>query len=410
LSAIDGFAIVYFGNDWFAENRTSSHHIARLLGQRFPLLYVETPGIRTPAATKRDFKKLWRKLARAFNAPQAVREHVWVTTMPQIPFRRWSLIRKLNLWCGRYLVKRAMRRLGFQNVILWFVVPHPAPLQGQLGEQLSVYYCTDDYSDLPGVDREEIKRLEDQVARGADQVFVTATTMMESRKKLNPTTEYAPHGVDFEHFQRASDPATVLPEGGKSLRRPVIGYFGSIAEWVDTDLFLYLAKARPEWTFLLIGLATVDVSELRKCSNIILTGPQPYEKLPEWAAAFDVALLPFRVNQLTIASNPLKLREYLATGKPVVSSSLPEVELFGDCVSIAHNPVEFIEKIENALTQDCAEAKQARTRAVMGSTWEARLDEVLSTVEEVFLRKQESRKSAALDQLAVETLRVRAKE
>jgi len=394
---LDGFSIVYFGNDWFAENRTSSHHIARLLGERFPLLYVETPGIRTPKATKRDLKKLWRKLRRSAQPPQSVQDHVWVTTMPQIPFRRWPFVRTLNQWFGRYLIRSAMRRLGFRKVILWFVVPHPAALQGQLGELFSVYYCTDDYSDLPGVDREEIERLEDQVARGADQVFVTAMTLMDSRKKLNPTTEYAPHGVDFEHFHKASDPSVIPPESARKLRRPIIGYFGTIAEWVDTDLLLYLAKARSDWTFLLIGMATVDVSELRTCSNIILTGPQPYEKLPEWAAAFDVAVLPFRVNQLTVSSNPLKLREYLATGKPVVSSSLPEVEKFAGCVHIARNQEEFLERIKEALTNDSEAQKRARTQEVMGSTWEARIADVLQIVESGMLKKQNKDLGVCID-------------
>lgn len=391
---LDDFAIVYFGNDWFAENRTSSHHIARLLGERFPLLYVETPGIRPPRANKRDLKKLWRKLRRSVQPPQSVQDHVWVTTMPQIPFRRWPFVGQLNQWCGRYLIRRAMRRLGFRRVMLWFVVPHPAPLLGQLGEEFVVYYCTDDYSDLPDVDRDEIRRLEDHVTRSADQVFVTAASLMESRKKLNRTTAYAPHGVDFSHFRRASDLATSRPEGAGELKHPVIGYFGTIAEWVDTDLFLHLAKARPDWTFLLIGMATVDVTELRNCSNVILTGPQPYEKLPEWAAAFDVALLPFRVNQLTVSSNPLKLREYLATGKPVVASSLPEVEQFAHCVHIARHPNEFLEQIQIAITQDNDDAQQARTRAVMGSTWEARLDDVLNTVEAVLLSKQAGEREA----------------
>src|ERR1700685_1413555 len=83
-----GLSIVYFGNDWFAENRTSSHHIARWLGERFPVLYIETPGMRAPSASRRDFKKLWRKLIRALRPPQRVGESLWVMTMPQIPFRR----------------------------------------------------------------------------------------------------------------------------------------------------------------------------------------------------------------------------------------------------------------------------------------------------------------------------------
>lgn len=378
---LEDFYIVYFGNDWFAENRTSSHHIARLLGERMPLLYVETPGIRPPTAGKRDLTKLLKKLRRSLNPPQAIHDKMWVMTMPQIPFRKLPLVKSLNRIYGRFLIRRAIRRLGFGRTMLWFVVPHPAPLVGRLDESFVVYYCTDDYSDLPGVDREEIGRLDDNLTRSADQVFVTAKTLMDGRKALNPTTTYAPHGVDFDHFHMASSPDEPAAEGTKGLRHPVIGYFGTIAEWVDTDLIIYLAKARPDWTFLLIGMATVPVRELQACDNIVLTGPVPYQKLPEWSRAFDVALLPFRVNQLTLASNPLKLREYLATGKPVVSSSLPEVESLAHCLRIARNPEEFLDKIEDALTNDAEAERAARTREVLGSTWEARIEDVLRVVE-----------------------------
>src|ERR1700733_5304987 len=94
--SLKNLAVVYFGNDWFAENRTSSHHIARLLSERHPVLYVETPGLRAPKANKRDFKKLRQKLARAFRPAQPVHDNLWVLTVPQNPFRRLPLARLLN--------------------------------------------------------------------------------------------------------------------------------------------------------------------------------------------------------------------------------------------------------------------------------------------------------------------------
>ena len=382
-----GCGIVYFGNDWFAENRTSSHHIARLLGQRFPLLYIETPGMRAPAASGRDFKKIWRKLRRAAAPPQMVRDHLWVMTMPQIPFRRLPLVRRLNRMYGQFAVKRAIRRLGFRRPVLWFVVPHPGELAGHLGESFVVYYCIDDYSGLPDVDQEEIARLDDGLTRAADQVFVASTTLLERKRQISPTTAHSPHGVDFDHFQRASDPGQPVAEGARDLRHPVIGYFGSIGGWTDIDLLVHLARTRPEWTLLLIGLPSVDVRELRKCTNVVFAGVQPYEKLPEWARAFDVAILPYRLNQGSVNANPLKLREYLATGKPVVAVSTPEVERFSHCVRIARSREEFLEKIDEALTRDTAAEKQARTREVMGSTWEARAETAWKTVAAAMAKK-----------------------
>jgi glycosyltransferase involved in cell wall biosynthesis len=383
--------IVYFGNDWFAENRTSSHHIARLLAQRLPVLYIETPGMRAPSASKRDFKKLWRKLVKATKPPQLMPEHVWVMTMPQIPFRRLPLVGWLNRALGRYLVKRAIRELGLRDIALWFVVPHPGALVGQLGEEFVVYYCIDDYSGLPDVDQTKIARMDEDLTRAADQVFVAAASLLDRKKALNQTATLSPHGVDFSHFHRASEPETPVAEGACNLRHPVIGFFGSIGGWTDVDLLLHVAKTHPEWTLLLIGFASADVRELEKCSNVILTGSRPYEELPEWAKAFDVAVLPYRLNHGSINANPLKLREYLATGKPVVAISTPEVERFAHCVHVAHDREEFVQKIQEALTEDTEAKKRMRLQEVMGSTWQARVKDVLQVVEAGIAKKRSGR-------------------
>jgi glycosyltransferase involved in cell wall biosynthesis len=373
--------IVYFGNDWFAENRTSSHHIAKRLSERHPLLYVESPGMRPPKATPRDFKKLWKKLANAVSLPRRIHAQMWHMTMPQIPFRQLPLASALNRWAGRWMVKRALRRLGFKRPVLWFVVPHPAPLAGHLDECFLVYYCIDNYAALPDVDGREIARMDEVLARKADQVFVSSPALLDPKRKLNPRTVYSPHGVDVELFEQAMDPALPVAEDAKSLRHPIIGFFGVMEAWVDLQLIAYLARSRPEWTFLLIGWVAVDVTELRSLPNIVFPGTQRYESLPQWAKAFDVAIIPFHQNELVRNVNPLKLREYLATGKPVVSVWMPEVERFADHVGIARTHDVFLQKIEEALSTDSEEKRRARRMAVAGMTWDARVNEVLGIVQ-----------------------------
>lgn len=374
-------SIIYFGNDWSGENRTSSHHIAQILGERFKLLYIETPGMRAPAATKRDFRKLWLKLIAAAKPPRRVGEHMWVMTMPQIPFRRWSVVRKLNEVYGRFAVRNAIRKLQLRNAISWFVVPHPGALAGKLGENWTVYYCIDDYSGLPDVDQDEIRRLDNDLTRAADQVFVASQTLIEKKKEINPNTTYSPHGVDFAHFSQASNSDTSLPEQARKLSHPLIGFFGSISRWIDLSLIAELARARPDWTFLLIGFASVDIRELQQLKNVILAGTQPYRTLPNWAKAFDVAILPYkRLNQGAMNANPLKLREYLATGKPVVAVSTPEIDRFSHCIRIANTPDEFLRQIEEALASDSDSDRQRRMESVLEHTWEARADCVIETV------------------------------
>lgn len=377
-----GLSIIYFGNDWTAENRTSSHHVAERLAARMPLLYIDSPGLRAPTASRRDLRKLVRKVIGAFRAPQPIGERMWRMSAPQIPFRGLPFVNLLNRLLGRLLVKRAVRRLGFQEVISWFVVPHPGPLAGSFGEKLIVYYCIDDYAALPGVDSSEVARMDEDLTRRADQVFVASPTLVESKKALNPRTRHSPHGVDVELFGQASDPLYTMAEEVTGLRRPVIGFFGLIEAWIDLDLIAYLAVSRPQWTFLMIGRLAVDSACVKDLPNVVFTGPKPYRTLARWARGFDVAIMPYKRTRQVLHSNPLKLREYLATGKPVVGAPIPETLRFGDCVRTAGSPAEFLAAIENALASDSPEDAQRRMSAVADMSWDRRVEDVLSVIED----------------------------
>jgi glycosyltransferase involved in cell wall biosynthesis len=381
MGGLRDYSVVYFGNDWFAENRTSSHHIARRLGKMVPVLYIETPGSRSPQKSARDLRKLWRKLARALAPPQKVGEQFDVATIPQIPFRKLPAIDVLNRWLGAFLARRAMRKLGFERRISWFVVPHPGPLAKRLGESMTVYYCIDDYASYPGMDPVAIQTLDDDLTRKADVVFVASRALLEAKRKLSRNVHFSPHGVDFEMFSQASDPATPLAEEVRGLKHPVIGYFGTVGEFVDFDLLAYLVEARPAWTFLFVGLIAADVSRLRRYPNVIFAGPQPYETLPGWAAAFDVAIYAHQVNRQTRHSNPLKLREYLATGKPVVSVVTPETAVFAEVVYLAENPEAYLAAIERALREETPELRRKRMDAVTGVSWDARFAETIAVVD-----------------------------
>jgi glycosyltransferase involved in cell wall biosynthesis len=378
---LTGYSIVYFGNDWSAENRTSSHHLARRLAIRVPLLYVEVPGLRAPKASGRDILKLWRKLKQAFWAPRAVGEQMWCITMPQLPFRHLAFARTINRILGRYLVKRAFRRLRFERTISWFLVPHAGALAGYLSEDLVVYYCIDDYAALPDVDRREVSRMDEELTRRAGQVFVASATLLSRKRELNASAVHSPHGVDIELFSQASEPRLREAKDARSLRHPIIGFFGLIEAWIDLELIAFLAQARPEWTFLLVGRVAVDVGDLAKLPNVVFAGPRPYETLPHWAKAFDVAIIPYRLTEQVLNANPLKLREYLATGKPIVAVSTPEIRQFADHVNIAANREQFLNCIERALVEDSEHDRVRRMSAVASMSWDCRTEEVVAVVE-----------------------------
>ena len=383
-SKLRDYSVVYFGNDWFAENRTSSHHIARRLASLVPVLYIETPGIRAPQASGRDLRKIWRKLSTAFAPPRNVRDQLYLATIPQIPFRRLPMVAALNRWLGRFLTRRAIRKLGFRQFVSWFVVPHPGALAKHLGERLAVYYCIDDYAAFPGMDAAVIQAADNDLTRRADVVFVASPALVETKRALNPNVHFSPHGVDYELFSRASDPAVEPAGETRALRHPVIGYFGVLGEWIDYDLVLYLARERPEWTFLFVGYAAAGAQRLAGCPNVVLAGPKPYEELPRWAHVFDVAIYPNLPTRQTRHANPLKIREYLATGKPIVAITTPVTSQLSEFLYLADTREDYRAAIERALAEDGDRLRPRRMTSVAGLSWDARFRETVEKVEQAF--------------------------
>lgn len=379
-ASLDGLGVVYFGNDWHAENRTSSHHVAMRLAATLPVLYVDSPGMRAPGGSGRDLRKALRKLAASLRPPQRVDANLWRCTVPQLPFRRVPGVGAFNRLFSRWAVRRAMRHAGIGRCLSWFVVPHPGFLAGHLGEALCVYYCIDDYAAHPGVDADAIAACDLALTRAADLVFVAPPALVAAKQRLNPHTVFAPHGVDAALFAQAQSAATPVPDEALALPGPVVGYFGSVHDWIDIELIDWLAGQRPQWSFLLVGHCATDVSALRARPNVHLAGARPYSTLPQWAKRFDVAMIPYRLNRQVAHANPLKLREYLATGKPVVSVRNPEIDKFAGLVHVVEGREAFLAALDRCVAGDTAEAIAARMAAVADQTWERRVDDVLDTV------------------------------
>lgn len=384
------FGIIYFGNDWFAENRTSSHHVAERLAERTRVLYVDSPGLRAPKASGRDVRKIGRTLLSAARRPRCLGHQLWQMSVPQVPFRRVPLVQRLNTALGKLLVKRALKRLGFARTVSWFAVPHPAFLARAFDEAAVVYYCIDDYAALPGVDARAVAGMDAHLTKLADQVLVASSLMLRAKQRLKPSTALAPHGVDVALFRTASDPQLPIAPRARDLPRPVIGFYGLIEEWIDLDLVATLAERRPEWTFLMIGRIAVDAKRLMALPNVVFAGPQPYRSLPNWAKAFDVAIIPYRLTRQVVNSAPLKLREYLATGNPVVAVPAPEIERFAGLVRIAHGPEQFLNEIEDALVNDTEADRLRRMNATATMSWDARIDEIVALVEHRIRQKERS--------------------
>jgi glycosyltransferase involved in cell wall biosynthesis len=273
-------------------------------------------------------------LKKVSGAMQGLRErhpNIWVLTPLAIPFYGSELVRAANGALLKAQIQRAMQHLGFTDPISWSFLPSSAPVSGTLGESLVVYHCVDEFSAFSDAPAQEIRELERRLLLKADVVICSSEKLRADKARVNSNAHLVQHGVDLEHFGKAFDPATKVPDDLKGAPGPVIGFWGLIADWVDLPLVRYVADAFSGGTVVLLGNSTTDMKPLDGAQNIRVLGRKRYADLPRYAKAFDVALMPFKMNELTLASNPLKVREYLAAGLPVVSTALPEVERLGVC-------------------------------------------------------------------------------
>jgi len=373
--------ILYFNNDWNPDNRTSSHHIARELARRHRLIYVECPGLRPPSASTHDLRRAFAKIRMALGPPRQVSEQCALTTLLQLPFHGRPALELLNRRIMLALVRRTLRRLGVRRPVAWFGLPHLLPLLGRVGEAVNVYYCIDDYAALPGVNAEAVRAMDEEMTRRADVVFVASGPMLERKRGQSEHLHLNPHGVDHAHFARSLDEATPVAPEVSVLPRPVVGYIGLIERWLDLDLLRAIATAHPEWSIVLIGRVAVNVESLARLPNVHFPGQRPYDRLPEYAKGFDVAIMPYLLNDQVRNSNPIKLREYLAAGRPVVSVRVPEVERFTEVVRLADGPGDFIAAIQAALAEDGRATRRQRSEYVRAMSWTACVDRALKVVE-----------------------------
>jgi glycosyltransferase involved in cell wall biosynthesis len=373
-------SIVCFAHDWNGDP-TSKTHIMRILARSGRVLWVNSIGMRRPRASSHDLRRLGAKLRRGLTRCREVEPGIFVAHPLTVPLPGFAPADRLNAALLAASLRRLCRRHGLEHPILWSFLPNVDRLIGRLGESMVVYHCVDEYSAFTGVPRQALRRMEREMVRRADLVLTSAESLCADRRPLNPHTYFVPHGVDVEHFARALDPATAVPADLAGLPRPVVGFFGLVADWVDLAIVRRVADAHPDWSIALIGRVTADLAPLRGARNVHLLGQRAYADLPAYCRGFDVGIIPFRANELTLRANPLKLREYLAAGLPVVSTPLPEVDRYRDLVELAADATAFVGAVERAVRERSETARRFRLEAMRGESWASRVQEMSALIE-----------------------------
>jgi glycosyltransferase involved in cell wall biosynthesis len=370
----DAWDIICFANDWSSDPLSKKQVMVRL-AQRHRVLWINSINNRAPRLEQKDIRRVVQKLSNFARGLVRVEERIWVLAPLYLPFHGQPFVRLLNRRLLGWQIRRALRRLGFVQPITYTFLPSSADVVGTLGEKLIVYHCVDEYgafSDAAGAIRDR----ERELLAKADMVLVCSSPLLRSKQELNPRTYLITHGVDYEHFRRATEVTTPVALELQNLPRPILGFHGLIADWVDLPMLAELARLRPGWSIVLVGRPDTDLGPILKLPNVHVLGHRPYARLPEYLRGFDVALLPFVVNELTLNANPLKLREYLAAGLPVVAAPLPEASRFQGLVAFAGSADEYLREIKALLEQGMAGPSGARSERVAGETWDCKVEQI----------------------------------
>jgi len=375
--------IIYIGNEYGSDNRTSSHHIAKRLAKNHNLLYVEASGLRKPRATGSDFGKIITRIKKIFSPIRIPEPGLRIRSLFILPFPNLPIIPFFNKVFTLFTIKRAAKKCGLSdNLIIWCTVPTLAGMIQELNPNIIVYYCVDDFSALPDVDISHILHLDETLSKNADIIFTPSMPMFEKKSKLYDNVQLSPHGVDVEHFSKASVEGPI-PNEIRDIKTPIIGFFGLIEYWIDIELVSKVARHFSDVTIIMIGRVTVNLELYNIPKNVKFVGQKTYELLPDYARGFDVAIIPYVLNDQVFNSNPLKLREYLATGKPVVSVSCPEIDKYAHVVNVAKSDDEFIKFVGQSLNGQSISTSKDRINSIASETWEARYDKICSIVEKI---------------------------
>ena len=382
-----GRDIVCFSHDWTGDP-LSKTHLMRVLSRDNRILWINAIANRMPTTSSKDINRIFKKL-KSFTEPiREVEPNIFVLNPLAIPAYGNEIVRQFNEKFLVSQVKKAMRKLNFKTPINMIFNPAAGLLAGKIGESELVYYCVDEYTAFTGASK-GLKEIEEELFRRADLVIVSAEKLLDNKKQFNKNTFIIRHGVDFSHFRTALDEKTEIPVDIKDLPRPIIGFHGLLADWVDYELIKKTAAHFANGSIVLIGKIAVDAEQkikiLNDIPNVHFLGRKPYAELPNFCKAFDVALNPFAISDLTLAANPLKVREYLAAGLEVVSTDIPEVRILDFC-RIGETHEGFIRQIEEVLAHP--KSKTEISDSVKAESWEARIDELRAIMAKGETKKQ----------------------
>ena len=374
---------------------TNKHHIMSRIARQHRVLFVnfrqQSPfkfvrgAKRADPTTRVKLSNLWREPAVRRVAPGLEVLDVWT---PWLNFvGSGHVLRRHNEFEHRAaVVGRWLAQQGIEDAVLWVYHPGFGDSVARIPHRLIVYDCVDEYTAFPEFRRNKawVAERERRLCAVAGVVACTAPSLFEAKQSLAPGRTHFVHNVgDAQHFEQALDPALPVPVDIAGLPRPIIGFIGAVSDYkLNIDWLLHLSEARPGFSIVLVGPTGVadpstDVGKLKARPNVHLLGHRSYPELPGYLKGFDVAVIPYRINDYTRAVFPIKFFEFLASGRPVVISELPAVRDYWDAVRVAGTPEAFVQACDAALAADPEESRQRRLTLARQNSWDSRVEKLL---------------------------------
>ncbi|WP_434354799.1 glycosyltransferase [Parasalinivibrio latis] len=368
--------LIVFGEDWGGLPSSTQHLISRLSSSR-KVVWVNSIGLRQPSFNLRDCKRLLAKVSKiAFSPLQSPQQSKENTAHPPssftivnpitIPAPSSRVSRKLAEWLLVYQLRPLVKKLSLENPVLWSSLPTAADLCGKLGESSVIYYCGDDFGALAGVDHDVVLQHERVLVSKADKILAASPTLCD--KFPSDKCLLLPHGVDYDLFSNSAPRAKDLPDDG----HPIAGFYGSLSNWLDYDLLKHVITRLKHWRFVFIGnIEDERAHDILRLKNVIYLGQRPHNQLPSYSQHWDVSLLPFSDNLQIRACNPLKLLEYLATGKPVVTTPFPALKPYQHLVQTVATSRQMVSALEKSISGKNVKSTQ-QLQEISTQTWDQR--------------------------------------
>ena len=345
-----------------------------------------------PIANKDFVPRIARKLRSYAKLARQTSEGITVVSPAAIPFFGSRSAQFANRHLLTTQIAALAKSRGLRKPILWIAIPTAVEMMGRLDESLVIYQVSDKYDSNTmdhATDPALITALHEKAIDGADIILYSGRKLLAEATHGRERSYLLEQAVDFDHWARVgSGELEVAPEVAR-IPGPRIGYFGAIEPWlIDQELIKRSARERPAWQWIFIGNRSrgLDIEDL---PNTHFIPPVDYNELPRYAAGFDVCVLPWETEQaFTSYGSAIKVREYLATGTPVVIAALPEYESLSDVLRIARSRDDFFKLIDDALNETDDAASGRRQAAVKDGTWDARAEWVSDLIEQKLIEKQ----------------------